>query len=271
MSKKVSIQVYSDIHLDLTKTSKYATINISLEPQAKYLFLAGNICHLNNKMFFKFLDYCTLRWEKIFFTPGNQEFYSSKKNYGQLDFEYELKIRERYKNIFYLNRKVASLNEDIDVYGCVFWTSPSPELSSNWFLRDYNNIQQFDDAKKTNIPIDFKFMTNLSNTDYEKLSSFLSTTKKKTIIMTHFPPLQSKTSNPVIMNQFEELKNYHAWCDGTLDKMNLNQAVAWISGHTHWSYDIKHANIRLISNQAGYAKEQGQTNFSHKGLYEIDY
>ncbi len=270
MSRKVSIQVYSDIHLDLTKSIKHAAVHISLTPQAKYLFLAGNICHMSSHLFLKFLDYCTTRWEKIFFTPGNQEFYSSRKNYGQLDFEYDLKIRERYKNVYYLNRGVASLNEDIDVYGCVFWTFPFPELS-NWSLRDYNNIQQFDDLKKINVPIDFKFMRNLSNNDFQHVSLFLSTTKKKTIVMTHFPPLQSGTSNPVTMNQFKELKSYHAWCDDTIEKVSLTDAIVWISGHTHWSYDIKHGKMRLISNQAGYKREEGLTNFSPTGVYEIEY
>ena len=270
MSRKLSIQVYSDIHLDLTATSKKATLHISLTPHSKYLFLAGNICHLSHDLFFKFLDYCTTRWEKIFFTPGNMEFYSSKKNYLQLDFEYDLKIRERYKNIFYLNKGTASLNEDIDVYGCVFWTYPSRELVS-WYLRDYNNIKQFSDTKKINVPIDFKFMSELSNKDLMHLSSSLSTSKKKTIVMTHYPPFQSGSSNEITMNQFKELKNFYAWDDSTLEKVNLTEVVIWISGHTHWSYDIKHNNVRLISNQVGFTKEQGQTNFSHTGLYEIEY
>ena len=99
--KKITIQVYSDIHLDLIK--RHAQLQINLVPLSKYLFLAGNICNLNHEMFFKFFDFCTTRWEKIFFTPGNQDFYSSKKNYGLIDFEYDLRLRERYKNVFYLN------------------------------------------------------------------------------------------------------------------------------------------------------------------------
>jgi hypothetical protein len=221
-------------------------------------------------MFFKFLDYCATRWEKIFFTPGNLEFYSSKKNYLQLDFEYDLKIRERYKNIFYLNKGVASLNEDIDVYGCVFWTYPSKELY-NWSLRDYNNIQQFHDTKKINVPIDFKFMSELSNKDFQHLSSFLSTTKKKTIVMTHFPPMQEGSTNEAASIITNQLKELNAWNDGTLEKVNLTEVLVWISGHTHWSYDIKHGSVRLISNQVGFTREQGLTNFSPIGLYEIEY
>jgi hypothetical protein len=152
----------------------------------------------------------------------------------------------------------------------VFWTYPSKELY-NWYLRDFNSIQQFNDTKKTNVPIDFKFMSELSKRDFEHLSSFLSSTKKKTIIMTHFPPLQEGSINQVTMNQFKELKDFYAWNDDTLEKLNLTEVIVWISGHTHWSYDIKHKYVRLISNQVGFTKEHGLTNFSPSGVYEIEY
>jgi hypothetical protein len=261
--------VYSDIHLDLIKSNNHCALQISLTPLAKYLFLAGNICNLNHAMFFKFFDYCTTHWEKIFFTPGNQDFYSSKKNYGLLDFEYEMKIKERYKNVFYLNRGSVSLDNDIDVYGSVFWTFPLPEVS-NWSLRDFSNIQQFHETKKMNLPIDLKFVRDLSDKDFVHIQSYLEKKKKKVIVMTHFPPSQDGTNNPST-NQFNELKNYYAWDNTTLDMVNLNDVIAWISGHTHWSYDIKRVNTRLISNQAGYTREEGKTNFLPTGLYEIEY
>jgi predicted phosphodiesterase len=269
MSRKITIQVYSDIHLDLIKSNRNVPLQINIKPISKYLFLAGNICKLNHELFFKFFDYCSTHWVKIFFTPGNKDFYSSKKNYSLLDFEYELKIREKYKNIFYLNRGVASLNDEIDVYGCVFWTTPSPELSQ-WYISDNNNIQQFSLPKKINVPIDNKFVKELSVKDFEHLNTFLNSNKKKAIVMTHFPPLQKGTSNPNLGNQFKELKDYNAW-DDSICSLNLTDVVVWISGHTHWSYDIKHDNIRLISNQIGYLNEQGLTKSSLSGLFEIDY
>jgi predicted phosphodiesterase len=263
-SRKLTIQVYSDIHLDLIKFSKHAQLQINLVPLSKYLFLAGNICNLNHEMFFKFFDFCTTRWEKIFFTPGNQDFYSFKKNYGLIDFEYDLRLRERYKNVFYLNRGSVSLNDDIDVYGTVFWTYPSPEL----YVRDYNNIQRFCEKKKNNIPIDSRFMKELSQTDHQLLNSFLNTNRKKTIVVTHFPPTQDGT----ICNDLDkELKDHNAWNNNTIETLNLSDVLIWISGHTHFSYDIKHEKVRLISNQVGYLKEQGLTKSTHSGLFEIEY
>ena len=65
MKKQISIQIYSDIHMELGKQMP------KILPTAKYLFLAGDICKLNNELFFKFFDYCSPLWEKIFYTPGN--------------------------------------------------------------------------------------------------------------------------------------------------------------------------------------------------------
>ena len=109
-SKKLAIQIFSDLHIELW--NKLPVMQV----KSKYLFLAGDICFLNHPLFFPFFDYCSLNWEKVFYTPGNHEFYSKKRNYGELDFEYKLKIEERYKNVFYLNDEFVSLDENVNVY-----------------------------------------------------------------------------------------------------------------------------------------------------------
>jgi hypothetical protein len=237
-------------------------------------------------------------WDKIFYTPGNREFYSGKKNYDTLNFEYELKIKEKYKNIFYLNRNSVSLNDDIDVYGCVFWTIPPSSIYT--YLNDYREIKQFSETTKYNIPIDSVFITNLSNNDFKSISDYLnkintqliekkqtikiehdnavknkseknkSEKNKKIIIITHFPPTQENTMALNCVEKSQELKNYYAW-NNILDSLNLKNVIAWISGHTHWSYDNNYNNIRLISNQFGFKKEVGLTGVKEIGLFEIEY
>ncbi len=110
MSKKLSIQIYSNFHLEL------ANVFPRILPIAKYLFLVGNIGKLSYKLLFIFLDYCALKWEKIFYIPGNYEFYSGKKNYNTLNFEYDLKIKERYKNIYYVNNYPTFINKFRVIY-----------------------------------------------------------------------------------------------------------------------------------------------------------
>ena len=265
---KLLIQVYSDLHIEMMKNFP------RVKPIAKYLFLVGDICQLNHPLFFKFFDYHSPLWEKIFYTPGNHEFYSKKKNYHQLNFEYELKLKEKYKNVFYLNQKVVPLNDEIDVYGSIFWTN-----SYHKALNDYREINQFSEITKQNILIDYNFIKKISEEDLKSISNYLNKSTKKTIIMTHFPPLQKDTSDPAYDCQSQDIKDYFAW-NNILKDLNLNNVPLWLSGHTHWSYDIMYNtntnnnnensnNIRLLSNQLGYKREIGFTNIIQDGLFEI--
>jgi len=260
MSKnKIQIQIYSDLHIEFMKQIP------QIQPTAKYLFLVGDICQLNHPLFFIFFDYCSLRWEKIFYTPGNHEFYFRKKNYKQINFEYELKLKEKYKNIFYLNQNSVSLNDEIDVYGCVFWTD-----SYDNSLHDYREIRQFSEITMQNTPIDYSFIKKLSEQHFKSISEYLNKSTKQTIIMTHFPPDQVGTINPAYNSQSQGIKDYFAW-NNILKDLNLKNVPLWLSGHTHWSYDIMYnTNTRLISNQLGYPRENSYTNIVENGFFEIN-
>jgi hypothetical protein len=43
----------------------------------------------------------------------------------------------------------------------------------------------------------------------------------------------------------------------------------WISGHTHWCYDINKNSSRFIGNQLGYKSEIGKNGLNEEGLFEI--
>jgi hypothetical protein len=262
MQNSISIQIYSDIHMDLLKKIP------EIIPSADYLFLAGNICHLNNNLFFPFFDYCSEKWKKVFYIPGNTEFYSHKKNYECLNFEYEFKIKEKYKNIFYLYRNSISLDDTFNIYGCVFWTIPTmSDYDSKIYIPDYNNINYFSQEKSYSVNINTKYINQLAQDDYNHLKNYLNNTTKKTIIITHFPPSHKNTYNI----KSDKIKNYLTWNESILDTLNLNNVPLWISGHTHNSYDIIYNKTRLISNQVGYLCNYTPTTFNEKGVFEILY
>jgi hypothetical protein len=85
-AKRILIQVYSDLHIELWNKIP------EIPARAKYLFLAGDICIINHPLFYTFLDYCSQNWTKTFYTPCNHEYYTKKKNYNELLFEYKYKI-----------------------------------------------------------------------------------------------------------------------------------------------------------------------------------
>jgi predicted phosphohydrolase len=240
---------------------------------AKYLFLAGDICSLSNELFYKFFDYCSSNWEKTFYIPGNHEFYSKKRNYNELDFEYKLKLSEKYKNVFYLNDDFVQLNENVNVYGSIFWTkSPfKTTREARLYINDYNWISYYNKPRSRVVNLDILYVNELSKISHNKLQKYLNDNKEKlTIIMTHFPPLRTGAVNPKYLttNTLQDL--YFTWPDKTVEDFNLTNVPLWLSGHTHWSYNFNINGCQFISNQVGYSNEIFKTGLNEDGTYEIE-
>ena len=265
-SKKLKVQVFSDIHIELW--NKLPELPI----KSKYLFLAGDICKLRHPLFYKFFDYCSERWEKVFYVPGNHEFYDNRKNYNELDFEYNHNLSQRYKNIYYLNNNSAPLDESINVYGSIFWTNPMFESTyqAKTLINDYNSISYFNKSARQLEDWNLNYVREISNQSYALLHKHLNETNKKTIVVTHFPPFRTGSSNPKYDNDNPIIKSYFSWPDEMLKNIKLNNVPLWISGHTHWSYDYEKFGKRFISNQLGYRSEVGKTGINEEGLFEVE-
>ena len=199
------IQVFSDIHI----YSRLPRIPI----KSKYLFLAGNICDIENPLFFRFLDGCSQNWQKTFYVPGNREYYSKYKPVNELEFEYNKQIYNRYKNVYFLSNRVVPLNNDINVYG-------ASHITSNYPTR----------------MIDAIHINQLAEDSMKNMKAYIQHTNKPTIMMTHFSPIRSKTHL------------YSSDMQNRLERINTNNIPLWISGHPHWNYDFKNTNTRLIVN-----------------------
>jgi predicted phosphodiesterase len=265
-TKKIIIQVFSDIHIEYW--NKLPTISV----KAKYLFLAGDICKLRHSLFYKFFDYCSANWEKIFYVPGNHEFYDSKKNYNELSFEYKYKLSTKYKNVFYLDNEFVLLDDNINVYGSTFWTS-SPFSSKNIakiYVNDYNNIKYFNSDLNEVKDLDTTYINKLSRNSFQSLQTYLTTNNNFTIIMTHFPPMRTGTSHPKYLKESRIENLYFSWPDYIIDNLNLTNVPLWISGHTHWSYDFEKNSTKFISNQLGYKHELSETGINENGLFKIE-
>ena len=265
--KKILIQVYSDLHIELWNKIPEIT------PRAKYLFLAGDVCHINHPLFFPFLDYCSKNWVKTFYIPGNHEYYIKKRNYNELLFEYNYRIGEKYKNVFCLNNNFVSLDEEnINIYGATFWTIPpfTSTHEAKMSINDYNYMSYFKQGLDQVVDLDIAYVKYLSDEAFTNLQKYLNETDKKTIVMTHFPPHCLGTSAPKYLAEKTTANLYFAWPNGTLQNFKLDNVLTWISGHTHWSYDFMQDGIRLISNQLGYKSEIGKTGLNEDGLYEIN-
>ena len=192
-------------------------------------------------------------------------------------------MQETYKNVFYLNNESVELNNEITVYGSTFWTFPDflSTYEAQMYTTDYTNITYFKTTANNVVPLDINYVKELSNESYNLLQTYLNQNSnknsnkkynKKTIIMTHFPPLRTGTikdiNNSIDDNQL--LINYLSWNDETINNFNLKKVPLWISGHTHWSYNIHKNGCNFIGNQIGYKSELGTTGLNENGVFEVD-
>jgi predicted phosphodiesterase len=260
---KFRFQLFSDIHLENYKRFP------KIKPLAPFLFLAGDIGNYG-KNFIDFFDYCSANWEKVFYVLGNHEYYDKSKTMETLYVDYLALFEKRYKNVFLLNNSFVDIDENLRVYGDIMWTYPPIQNKSEAkiYFNDYNNIRYFDHKMNEITTITPDYIAMYSKAQYHDLVEFLKTNEKKTIIMTHFPPTQTNTSSPKHKNEEQNVKDYFAWPD-LIDAVDTTNVVAWISGHTHWSYDFTVNGVRLLSNQMGYREESSKTRFSQDGVFEI--
>lgn len=270
---KITIQVLSDMHLEFYKTYP------KFKPIAKYLFLAGDIGTIESKYDNKiknFLSYCSENWEKTFYILGNHEFYqtnknaSKKKSFEDLVEEY-VQICSQFPNVFLLNNSYHEVCPGLNIYGTTFWTG---DYGCPYNLADYFNDYNQIGIKSTNSTtlINESYVDTISKLQLNLLKEYLNSNKTKTLIMTHFPPIRQGSSNPIYLSQPPYMANYFSW-NNIPDKLDCTNIVGWISGHTHWSYDIVRNNIRYISNQTGYKNEfcTGESGFEPDKVFEIEY
>jgi len=273
--RKILIQIYSDLHLELAKSIP------NIEPIAPYLFLAGDISRFDHPSFKEFLVYCNKNWEKTFYVFGNHDYWNTNSYVQNIKHTCHRFLEEnQLTNIAILDNDFVSLNEDIIVFGSTFWTqSPfTNECDAKMYINDYNMIRFKHNTDLCPHDLTPDNVNHLYAEDLSAISDILhrnELTEKKIIMITHFPPQQTQTSHKRYSLQGKMMKNYFSHPDGTIQKFgHTSNILCWISGHTHNSYDfINSEGVRLISNQMGYVKEalSGSSGFKENGLYEIEY
>lgn len=275
--RKISIQIYSDLHLELTKSIPKIT------PKSPYLFLAGDITRFSHPSFGEFLTYCNDNWEKTFYVFGNHDYWNTNSYIQKIKRQVKEYLQDRkLTNIYILDNEFVSLNDEIIVLGSTFWTQ-SPFITgyeARMYINDYNMIRvKREITHPRPVELEPRDVNQMYFEDSSKIYEVLNinelTKDKKVIVMTHFPPQQSGTSHPKYNLQGKMMKNYFSHPNGTIKEFdNHSNILCWISGHTHYSYNFTSPEgVRLISNQMGYIAEltKGESGFKEDGLFEIEY
>lgn len=273
-------QVYSDLHIEFDK------IYPNIKKEAEILILAGNIGKLSHKPFRNFLEYISKTWEYVIYVLGNHEFYHSKKSIHTLKEEYNIYINYNFKNIFLLDNDYIFLNNYL-IFGSTFWSYYNKSFPDNIINctkkikmkneenlcvpigRDYYNTLHMNDKKEL-----FSNLSKITKNITTNIDSIPISNDTKIIIVTHYPLYNKYVSNPLY-----DSKKYNSLFQNNKVKELLQLKSVFfpqnnlicISGHTHYSFDFYHKNIRFISNQRGYNYEYKSklSDFEESGLYYL--
>jgi predicted phosphodiesterase len=265
----MKIQYLSDTHLEFETTIKFEDIIV---PNAPYLALCGDIGHPNTIIFKDFIDYCSKRWEHVFYVTGNHDYYNKihtrwrykyPKTMEQIEKDIE-ELFKNYTNVHYLQKKQFDIpNTDYVILGCTLWTHIQKKdyVDAHYTLNDFKYICK--NYTRFSVENLVALHENHSTWILERLK-YLESIHKKAIVLTHHLPTSLIIHPKYIGNPNNYL--YYSELTEHLDNPSLK---AWICGHSHSvSRIIYRKGVKVMMNCKGYPREN--TGYTNNCIYEIN-
>lgn len=232
---KIEFQVCSDVHLEENPGRTFEEV---ITPKAPILILAGDIGDPGTIAFQDFIRKCSEAFKKVYFVPGNHEYHGHGIVLGTLKMQ---KVFALYDNVTCLQCSKEQITDGVVIIGATMWTHIPVQLhlSALKAVGDYQKMDKSFTPATCNI-INRQHKDWLANTIREEQDK-----GSKLIIVTHHPPSMHGTSPP-------------SFCADTLrfcyrnnldHLISLSGNIAWIAGHTHYSYNLKRGKALLSSNQ----------------------
>lgn len=242
------MQVISDLHLETRQEKDIATklVKAAGNSSAKYLLLAGDIAtHQHPQILPFFSELQAGPWEKIFYIPGNHEYYTPKP-YFQVQKELA-DLEKHFSKLQVLIQRKVNLPE-INLLGCTLWS----KLDSKKFGNIYYGLNDFQRIHKTKgIPIGWSDYLKFHQLDVDWLHETFQQVdqSKPTWVVTHHLP-----SYQCIHSKYQG-SAYNSAFASSLEHL-FPLVDTWIFGHSHMSTDLTIGQTKLVSNPLGYSHEE---------------
>lgn len=249
------IQYCSDLHLELEKNSKYI-LNNPLTVKGDVLILAGDIIPLHDELFKNpFFSYISDNYKKVFWVPGNHEFYH--KDINEFSKSYNIRVR---KNINIVHN-IELQYENIQFVFSTLWSNISSINEKNI----EQSVSDFSCILKNNKQFKTADFNKLHNESLSFIKSSLKNKKNKTVVVTHHLP-SSLCNSPVHNNS----PINEAFCVDLTDYIENSNVNFWIYGHNHTNHKpLIIGNTIMITNQLGYVHCNEHGSFKHNAYFSI--
>lgn len=254
--KNMKIQYCSDLHLEFAENKQYVNEN-PLIPVADILLLAGDILpfSLHDKSA-DFIDFVADNFEKVFWIPGNHEYYDFDLHNIQ-----DPCCEKLRSNVFLVNNHAEYIGQTKFIFSTLWSTI---QMQNSWriqqslsdFFAIKNNGNQFCIADFNRLhKCSMDFITK-SFTENKAVNSVVVTHHVPTFL--HYPEQykNSPLNDGFVVELFEFIKE--------------TAASHWIYGHHH--VNVKDFNIgetKMLTNQLGYVKYGEQAGFRRDAYFEL--
>ena len=265
----MKIKVVSDLHLE------FADINITNDDGCDVLILSGdimiaedlhdhpetsygmysnvNLANLGRRQqtaqrFRDFLKRCSFQFPHVIYVMGNHEFYHGKWNASILHMREEC---AKFENVYMLERDTKIIDDVVFVGGTLWTDCNKGDPLTLHALRDMMNdfrIIVNDEAGYTKLRPAHTISRHNKTLGFikEVVTSFKD---KKCVVVGHHSPSHLSIHE---MYQHDTVMNggYHS--DLSEFILDHPQIVLWTHGHTHFPYDYKIGDTRIVCNPRGY-------------------
>ena len=263
------LRYVSDLHLEFIKNFKNLKQlqylwNLNKNPEDKYyLALVGDIGNPTKPNLEEFLSLLSPQYEKIYYVPGNHEYYnlgSEERTKDSIDSLLK-EICGRFPNVKYFNNQVDYIG-DVKIIGTTLWT----KISDGMARRIKNNINDYHlikKSKKEDVMTITVGDTNLWNRESLEFLKKEIPESEKCIILTHHAPLYNDDENLLYTAapMYSDSENNEAF-HNDLSEMIKPPIMAWIFGHTHYVTTFEYNGVVIATNQLGYDGESTYYTFN---------
>lgn len=263
----------SDLHRELWKSplkfsQMYRKANVG---KGDALVLAGDICSAGyERLFYRTLHDAKALFERVFFVPGNHEYYNlnhgHQRTFDMTEANARMKSLCRNTGVEYLPEQVISLHnnqgEHFALVGDTLWAEPLPHTwkCSNDF-RYISHTGDLDALQPQHmVDLHRKQKTALA----ERIQILREAGVENVICVTHHLP-----SFKLIHPTYED-STINSLFASNSDELLEHPVKACLFGHTHRTLAVRIGTVQCVSNPYGYRGEHGRTGWNPFLHYDLD-
>ena len=255
---RIRIQFVSDIHLEMIRNKYFDPSQIVVPGEAEFLALCGDIGYPEDAILEEFLRFCSSKYRRVFWVPGNHEFYSPSSTHHmtiQDKFKKMESLCHTFPNITLMNQTAVDIaGTPLRIIGCPLWTNIPDDFASTAqkYMNDFRLIYKTQADRIT-----VNDLNVWHNSDRAWIESEIRAAEQsghELVVLTHHLPTQR-----LVHEKYED-HPLNVCFATSLDSIIRFPVRAWLCGHSHTANEARVNSVLCALNPGGYP---GETEAGH--------